>query len=194
MRNTQYIISLLILFVFIGCAGKLGLGKTNIADMPNWYKNVREYKYYEPDERIYGKGFAEELFLNDAMNNADAFALSDLTRQVVTYSKRSDVLKNISANTKKTNSGARKKRDNTNTVNREARSYSERIIENMAQEILSRPKQEITDTWENEKEGTTLYRSWTIWSVTIESIEISLLEKMEDNPEFFNAIEQLYLK
>lgn len=194
MNKIKTILTTIIVLLIVGCAGKIGMSRSNVADMPKWYKNYREYKHYEPDVRIYGKGFAEELFLNQAMSNADNIALSDLTRQVVTYSKRSDVLKNISSNSKNTNSGERRKRDNKTTTQRKAGSYSEQIIENIAKEILARPTQEIADTWETDKEGTTLYRSWTIWSVTIESVEKSLLERMEEDPEFFDAVTELYIQ
>ncbi|MBT3936688.1 MAG: hypothetical protein HOK94_05535 [Candidatus Marinimicrobia bacterium] len=194
MRTIKLTTTLLIAVFFVGCASKIGAGRSNISDMPEWYKNIRAYKYHEPDARIYGKGFAEELFLNQAMNNADNIALSDLSRQVNVYSKRSDVMKNISSNAKQTNSGQKSKKDNKTTTTRQAKSYSEQIIENIAQEILTRPAQEIADTWEVEKEGTTLYRSWTIWSISIESIEKSLLERMEEDPEFFDAVTKLYLK
>ena len=112
MKINQLIITVLLATLFVGCASKIGAGRSNISDMPEWYKNIRAYKYHEPDVRIYGKGFAEELFLNQAMNNADNIALSDLSRQVNVYSKRSDVMKNVSSNTKQTNSGQRRKKDN----------------------------------------------------------------------------------
>jgi len=190
-KITAFLVLTIIVFV-VACSGPIGLGKTNVSDMPEWYKSLREYKHYLPEERIYGKGFAEELFLNDAMSNADARALADLARQVAVYSNRTEVLKNISQNSKAANSGASKKKDNTSTTSREARSYSETVIKNVAKEILKRPASEIADTWEVKKEGTTLYRSWTIWSVSIESIEQSLLEKIEEDPEFLDAVNQLY--
>lgn len=180
------------LLVVIGCSGPIGIGRTNVADMPEWYKSFGEYKNYSPEERIYGKGFAEELLLNAAMANAENRAIANLATQVGVYSKNSNVLKAISQNTATSNSGAQKKKDNTSLTSREAREYSETVINNISEEILRRPKAEIADTWEVKKEGTTLYRSWTIWSVSIEAIETSLLEKMVEDPDFYNAVKQLY--
>ncbi len=192
MKKSLAVLLILGVIVIIGCSGPIGIGRTNVADMPEWYKSLREYKHYVPEERIYGKGFAEELLLNSAMSTADARAIADLATQVAVYSTNKDVLKAISQNTTAANSGAQKKKDNTSTVSREAREYSEQVIQNVSKEILKRPTSEIADTWEVKKEGTTLYRSWTIWSVSIESIEQSLLEKMQEDSEFRAAVNQLY--
>ena len=194
MKSINNIITLIFLLLFINCAGKIGLSRSNISDMPEWYKNYREYKYYDPDSRIYGKGFAEELFLNQAMDNASSKAISNLAQQIGTYCKRTDILESVSNNSKRVNSGERKKRNNKNTSSREASNYSNQLIENISDEVLRRPIEEITDTWEKEKDGVTIYRSWTIWSVSVNSVEQSLLERMNEDPEFYDAIEKLYLK
>ena len=198
MRKIQITITMFLVALFVGCAGKLATGRTNVETAPPWFNDYREFKYYDEENRIYGRGVAEDEFiLNTAMSNADLGAQGDIAVQIALYIESDAVRKSIAQNTRtgfNTKSSQRKKNQAGASLQKTGTESFENYIAGKVKELLKRPKREISDQWEIEKDGLTVYRAWTLWSVSKKDVEISLLERIQNDIEFNEAYQQLYLK
>ena len=198
MKYLNKLMILLLFSFFLGCAGKFAIGKTNVETAPPWFNNYREYKYYDEENRLYGRGVAEdEFYLNTAMSNADLGAQEDIAVQIEKYIQSTDVRNSVSKNTRtgfNTKSSERKKNVAGASLQKTGTETFEKYIKGQVKNILKHQKREISDQWEIEKDGLKVYRAWTLWSVSKEDVKEGLLDKIQNDPDFYEAYEKLYLK